>query len=431
MTNLKFLSATAEPALLDLPWQLALEDWPEEKIAALPKGISRHTVRFVKLDDHVIAIKETLFDLAKREYEMLRDLEKLEIPCVEPFAIVSGRKTESGDDLPAVLITRHLKYSLPYRAMWSQGIKDQTAKRLVDALALLLVRLHLVGFFWGDVSLSNTLFRRDAGAFAAYLVDAETGQLYESRLSNGQRENDLEIARVNIAGELMDLVASGKAQDVDPVEISQRIVEKYHSLWKELTEVQQFSGDERYKIEQRVRRLNELGFDIEEMRMESAPGGAEIKIQPKVVDAGHHQRRLIRLTGLDVEENQARRLLNQIDEFSLRADTEADEEMLAHRWLSEVFEPVVNAVPRELRAKLENAELFHEVLEHQWQKSQELQRDIGLLEAVQSYTDEILINRRDESAYLGTTTEMITLPEPIPSGEVRVDEEEGDWRDLV
>jgi hypothetical protein len=431
MTNLKFLSATAEPALLDLPWQLALEDWPEEKIAALPKGISRHTVRFVKLDDHVIAIKETLFDLAKREYEMLRDLEKLEIPCVEPFAIVSGRKTESGEDLPAVLITRHLKYSLPYRAMWSQGIKDQTAKRLVDALALLLVRLHLVGFFWGDVSLSNTLFRRDAGAFAAYLVDAETGQLYESRLSNGQRENDLEIARVNIAGELMDLVASGKAQDVDPVETSQRIVEKYHSLWKELTEVQQFGGDERYKIEQRVRRLNELGFDIEEMRMESAPGGAEIKIQPKVVDAGHHQRRLIRLTGLDVEENQARRLLNQIDEFSLHADSDADEEMLAHRWLSEVFEPVVNAVPRELRSKLENAELFHEVLEHQWQKSQELQRDISLLEAVQSYADEVLVNRRDESAYLGTTTEMITLPEPIPSGEVRVDEEEGDWRDLV
>jgi aminoglycoside phosphotransferase (APT) family kinase protein len=113
-------------------------------------------VRFVKLDDHVIAIKETLFDLAKREYEMLRDLEKLEIPCVEPFAIVSGRKTEDGEELPAVLITRHLKYSLPYRAMWSQGIKEQTAKRLVDALALLLVRLHLIGFFWGDVSLSNT-----------------------------------------------------------------------------------------------------------------------------------------------------------------------------------------------------------------------------------------------------------------------------------
>ncbi len=431
MTNLKFLTATAEPALLDLPWQLPLENWPEDRIAALPKGISRHTVRFVKLDDHVIAIKETLFDLAKREYEMLRELEKLEVPCVEPFAIVSNRETENGEELPAVLITRHLKYSLPYRAMWSQGIKEQTAKRLVDALAVLLVRLHLIGFFWGDVSLSNTLFRRDAGAFAAYLVDAETGQLYESRLSNGQRANDLEIARVNIAGELMDLVASGKAQDVDPIAISQRIVDKYNTLWTELTEVQSFSGEERFRIAQRVRRLNELGFDIEEMRMESVAGGAELKIQPKVVDAGHHQRRLIRLTGLDVEENQARRLLNQIDEFALRAGDVEDEEMIAHQWLSQIFEPVVNAVPRELRGKLENAELFHEVLDHQWRLANEQKRDVELLEAVQSYVDEVLVNRRDESAYLGTTTEMITLPNPIPSGEVVVDEEEGDWRDLV
>ena len=37
---------------------------------------------------------------------------------------------------------------------------------------MLLVRLHLVGFYWGDVSLSNTLFRRDADAYAAYVVDA-------------------------------------------------------------------------------------------------------------------------------------------------------------------------------------------------------------------------------------------------------------------
>ncbi len=53
-------------------------------------------------------------------------------------------------------------------------LRPHTATRLVDALAVLLVRLHNVGFYWGDVSLSNTLFRRDAGEFAAYLVDAET-----------------------------------------------------------------------------------------------------------------------------------------------------------------------------------------------------------------------------------------------------------------
>jgi hypothetical protein len=322
---LDITAATVDPALLDLPWHLPLESWPEENIASLPKGLSRHTVRFAHLRGHVIAIKETLPDLAKREYEMLKELQKLDVPCVEPFANIKNRRDSHGNELPAVLITRHLKFSLPYRAMWSQGLRVETATRLVDALAVLLVRLHLAGFFWGDVSLSNTLFRRDAGAFAAYLVDAETGQLYESGLSNGQRENDLEIARVNIAGELMDLVASGRAgEGVDPNATSERIVNKYRELWKELTAAEVFDMDERWRINQRVERLNALGFDIEELMIKADETGNSLKIQPKVVDAGHHTRRLIRLTGLDVHENQSRKLLNDLDAFRVKIDPEGE-----------------------------------------------------------------------------------------------------------
>ena len=434
-SQLNITAATAEPALLDLPWHLPLENWPKENIASLPKGLSRHTVRFAHLGDHVIAIKETLFDLAKREYEMLRRLEKLSIPCVEPFAIINNRTDENGEELPAVLITRHLKFSLPYRAMWSQGLREQTAKRLVDALALLLVRLHLVGFFWGDVSLSNTLFRRDAGKFAAYLVDAETGQLYDSRLSNGQRENDLEIARVNIAGELMDLVASGKAaSELDPREISQRIVDKYHELWKELTAIETFADSERWRISRRVQRLNELGFDIEELSMSQDQDLHTVKIQPKVVDAGHHARRLLLLTGLDVEENQARRLLNDIDEYRLANQRPGiDEEVLAHQWLSEVYEPVVGAIPAEFTGRLEPAEIFHEVLEHRWYMSEKKGSDVPLIDAVRSYVAEILSKRRDEEALIATTTESITLAEAVPSGLIVVedDDESSDWRDRV
>ncbi len=432
--ELDITAATAEPALLDLPWQLPLENWPNENIAALPKGLSRHTVRFAHLGEHVIAIKETLIELAKREYEMLRKLEKLDVPCVEPFAIINNRTDSEGNPLPAVLITRHLKFSLPYRAMWSQGLRQQTAARLVDALALLLVRLHLAGFFWGDVSLSNTLFRRDAGKFAAYLVDAETGQIYDGRLSNGQRENDLEIARVNIAGELMDLIASGKAaSDVDPQLVSQRIVDKYRELWKELTAVEVFSSDERWRISRRVERLNELGFDIEEMSMKQDASGETVKIQPKVVDAGHHARRLLLLTGLDVEENQARRLLNDIDQFRFNhGGANLDEEVIAHQWLSEVYEPVIGAIPKELLGKMESAEIFHEVLEHRWFMSEKQKQDVSLEEAVRSYVKEILATKRDESALISSTTENITLAEPVPSGFIQViDDEEGDWRDKV
>lgn len=433
--QLNITAATAEPELLDLPWHLPLEDWPTENIAALPKGLSRHTVRFAHLNDHVVAIKETLFDLAKREYEMLRKLEKLDIPCVEPFAIINNRTDLKGEELPAVLITRHLKFSLPYRAMWSQGLRDQTAKRLVDALALLLVRLHLVGFFWGDVSLSNTLFRRDAGKFAAYLVDAETGQLYDARLSNGQRENDLEIARVNIAGELMDLLASGKATEIDPNAISQRIVDKYHELWKELTETEVFDVSEKWRISRRVQRLNDLGFDIEELSIVKDDVVQTVKIQPKVVDAGHHARRLLLLTGLDVEENQARRLLNDIDQFKLsHARPNADEEVLAHQWLSDVFEPVVGAIPQEYTGRLEPAEIFHEVLEHRWYMSEKQGVDVELIDAVRSYVSDVLSNRRDEKALLGAiTSDSITLANPVPTGLIVVadDDEEGDWRDKV
>ena len=430
---LDITAATVDPALLDLPWHLPLEQWPAENIAALPKGLSRHTVRFAHLSDHVIAIKETLPDLAVREYEMLKSLQKLDVPCVEPFAIIKNRKDSESNELPAVLITRHLKFSLPYRAMWSQGLRPETATRLVDALALLLVRLHIAGFFWGDVSLSNTLFRRDAGSFAAYLVDAETGQLYDSGLSNGQRENDLEIARVNIAGELMDLVASGRAMPgVDPNATSERIVKKYKELWVELTAAEVFSKDERWRITQRVERLNELGFDIEELMIKTEENGRSVKIQPKVVDAGHHARRLIRLTGLDVEENQARRLLNDLDAFKVRFDANGDEEVMAHRWLSEVFEPVVKAIPREYSGKLEPAEVFHQVLEHRWYLAENQQRGVPLTEAVNSYVENVLAHRRDEESLIGTMTEAITLPTAIPSGSIEVDEEEeGDWRDKV
>ena len=204
---LSITSAVPDPALLDLPWDLPLELWPDETIAALPKGISRHLVRFVRFGEHVLAIKETTEEMAKGEYDLLRTLNRLDMPCVEPIAVITNRRAADGEDLAPVLVTRHLRFSLPYRAIYSQSLRPDTATRLVDALAVLLARLHVAGFFWGDVSLSNTLFRRDAGAFAAYLVDAETGKLYDARLSDGQREQDLEIGRVNIAGELLDLQA--------------------------------------------------------------------------------------------------------------------------------------------------------------------------------------------------------------------------------
>jgi hypothetical protein len=397
----RITSALVDPALLDLPWSTPLEQWPADQLVALPQGLSRHVVRFVRLAGTVYAVKETGERVAEREYDLLRTLERLEFPSVRAAAIVADRVADDGEPLDPALVTRHLQFSLPYRALFSHTLRPETLTRLLDALAVLLVRAHLAGFFWGDCSLSNALFRRDAGAFAAYLVDAETSALRPT-LSTGQRGEDLEIARVNLFGETLDLAAAGRLEpSLDPEQIADDVIARYQGLWHEVT-YEQVVGrgrDDRHHVEKRIRRLNELGFDVAEVHMSLSGAGESYAIRPKVVDAGYHSRRLLRLTGLDAQENQARRLLNDLDTYRAESDL-TDEAQAAHRWLTEVFEPVVRAVPQHLRGKLEPPELFVQVATHRWRLSEEAGRDVGLALAVQSFLADVLVHRPDEQAVL-------------------------------
>ncbi|WP_432925249.1 DUF4032 domain-containing protein [Microbispora sp. CA-135349] len=400
---LQITGAPSDPDLIRLPWDVPLEEWPVHHLVTLPRGISRHVVRFARLSGRVYAIKEISTRYAKREYQLLWDLARHDAPAVEPVAVVTGRTAPDGSELDSALITRHLQFSLPYRAVLSGSVRPDTLIRLLDALAVLLVRLHLTGFYWGDCSLSNTLFRRDAGAFAAYLVDAETGELHAA-ISEGQRAHDIDVAHVNIYGEMLDLEAGGLLHPtIDPLAFAEQLVERYHRLWDELTEDEIIEEVDWHRVDQRVRRLNSLGFDVAEMMVRRKAGTSRLIVRPKVVDAGHHQRRLLRLTGLDVEENQARRLLNDLDSFRVSTGLRhEDEAIVAHRWLAEVFQPVVNAIPADLRRKLEPAQLFHEVLDHRWYMSEAAGKDVGLEAAVRSYVDNVLVHKPDEKAVIVT-----------------------------
>ena len=411
--SIQITAATIDPALLDLPWELPLQEWPAEVLAALPRGLSRHIVRFVNLSERVIAVKEIGESVAYREYELLRNLLRLGAPCVTPTAVITGRTDLSGQALNSVLVTEHLSYSLPYRALFSQYMRPETATRLIDALAVLLVRLHLLGFYWGDVSLSNTLFRRDAGAFAAYLVDAETGELHTEGLTEGKRLYDIDVARTNIIGELMDLQAGALLEpSVDTIEVGDRIVTRYTELWNVLTAEESFSMSERWRVRHRIEKLNELGFDVGELIMRTDERGNHLVIQPKVVDAGHYHRQVMRLTGLDVQERQGQRMLNDLEAYRAMSGRKDDPiELVAHDWLAEVFEPTIQAVPMEMRRKLEPAEIFHEILEHRWYMSEQQRRDVSTKEAVDDYVAHVLPQHRDEQSFLslGDTQEMAAI----------------------
>jgi hypothetical protein len=394
---LHIVASRPDPALLSLPWSTPLEDWTEH-VVPLPRGLSRHVVRIVRLGDRTYAVKETVEEIAFKEYRLLRDLQRIGMPAVVPMGVVTGRTDATGEPLPTALLTEHLRFSLPYRSLFAHGLSADNVPSLIDALVVLLVRLHLADFFWGDVSLSNVLFRRNAGGFAAYLVDAETGEL-KPTLSRNMREYDLTVAKENVFAELLDLQASETLDDnLEAHGIVELLEERYHALWDELTVEEEFGADEMWRIEQRIERLNDLGFDVDELDIVTDFDGDKIRIQPKVVELGHHRRELQALTGLNVEDAQARRLLNDIAAFAAHHDVgREDRTLVANRWLTEVYEPIVRMVPADARGKLEPAELFHEILEHRWYLSEKAGSEVDIFEAARDYVDNVLPQRPDEA----------------------------------
>lgn len=385
--------------VLDLPWERPLEDWRSDRLVVVTRGISRHVVRFVEAGDVVLALKELPDRIAQREYSLLRALERRGMPAVEAVGLVTERESAEGP-LPPVVVTRYLEFSLPYRYAFARRPLPALAARLLDALAELLVRLHLGGFFWGDCSLSNALFRRDAGALAAYLVDAETAEHHE-RLSDGQRLFDLETAEENLAGELLDVEAElGADLGGEPYELAEELRQRYDRLWAELHVEEELGADEHGQIEERLRHVNELGYDVDELELVGTDGGFRLAVRPTIAAPGYHRRRLLRLTGLDAQENQARRLLEDL--AAHRAQLErlgrppVSEAALAGSWLTNVFEPAIAAIPPELWTKRAPAELYHELLEHRWYLSEREGREIGHLEAVPSYIETVLQTVPDE-----------------------------------
>jgi hypothetical protein len=398
----RFLAGLEPSNLIDLPWDSPLASWDHPSIVHRTRGQSRHVVRFVNDGSRTFALKEIDEQVALKEYRLLREIREAGLPVVEAVGVVTGREDPEGEPIEGVLVTRFLEYSLPFRYLFSIEEGEPLSAKLIDAAVVLLVRLHVEGFYWGDCSLSNLLFRRDAGALMAYLVDAETS-VRRRPIPDGMREHELDVARENFAGGLMDLAAEGRLPaEFDVIHLINLLSERYTLLWHELTGVTEIDARERHLIDHRIRRLNEMGFDVDELVVERDPSGDRLRVIPALVEEGHHARELRRLTGLEVQENQARRLLNDIASYGAylaRVEGRAPPPAVAAaRWIVEVYEPIVSQIPAELAGRLEPAELFHELLEHRYYLSEaagyEVDNDTGL----RSYLESVLRFRPAEQA---------------------------------
>ena len=409
----RLIGRAVDSRFLALTWERPLEDWDPALLVDLERGIGRHVVRFVELGGCFYALKELPAPIAQREFRLLGHLEGTSVAAVETVAIVTDRRAADGETLAEILVTRYLEYSLPFRTVLGRKVLPAPEEVILDALAGLLVHLHLAGFFWGDCSLSNALFRRDAGTLAAYLVDIETGELHE-RLSDGQRRHDLEIAFENLGYEFLDVAHEfGWDGRRDPAELAEKVIVGYERLWADLTHEEVFGLDDGTRLEQRLAKLHELGFDVEEIELEKTDREFKLRLGPARVEPGYHRRRLLRLTGLDAQKNQARRLLADIGAFNAaleRAGAPPVSEVAgAGRWLSEVFEPSVAAIPLELRGKRAAAELFHELLDHRWYLSEREGGEVAMADAVAAYVRDVLHAEPDER-----TAQLRRHPQPAP-----------------
>ena len=372
-------------AITELPFLGGLDTWDMPNVHNV-LGLHRHVVKLIELDDISYVVKELPDDLALREFRLLREIAEAGLPTAEVVAVVTGRPGGEG-----MIVTRHLDYSVPYRSLlMGRGLEiPYLGDRLLDALVALLVRIHLDGFFWGDCSLSNTLFRRDAGALQAYIIDVETAE-HHVELSPGQRRLDLMLATDNIAGGLLDLQAGGQlSSSIDPIPFALALSDRYEELWAEITAPSTAAIGDIIPMQQRLERLHELGFDVEEMEVVTNDDGTSVNFIPRVVEHGHSAERLKNLTGLTTGENQARRMLHDIRGYKAWLQGETGQRLrfnvAAVRWLDAVFEPMIEAIPDEMLDRLEAAEMFHQFLEHRWYMNERSGTELPMADVVADY----------------------------------------------
>ncbi len=375
------------PDFLDLPWDRPLEEWRgHSRLVEVPRGISRHPVLFVNYDGVLYALKELPGGLAKKEYDLLRQMEELRLPAVPP---VGHARTGGAEGDASVLLSRYLDYSLPYETLFTSSTLSSYRAYLLDALAGLLLQLHLAGVFWGDCSLANTLFRRDAGALQAYLVDAETSAIHPS-LSDGQRAYDLEIMEENVYGALADIAALGALPPNFPVsEIGRDIRARYESLWQEITGEEVVAPDDHYRIQARIRALNALGFSVDEVELRPTETGEQLRLRAFVADRNFHRDLLHSLTGLEAEELQARLMVNEIQErkatLTRTHNRSTPLSVAAHSWLTEVYLPMIEPLKPLMDSQTHPAQLYCQLLEHKWYLSEQAQHDVGHRTALEDY----------------------------------------------
>lgn len=350
--------------LLDLPWDQPLDQWSSKQIKFLEirKGISKHTVRFIRTKNYSFAIKQTNPINAYFENESLIKLLQKGIHALKPAGYIIFKKNlfmknSDPDNGLAFLITLLEEKSIPHSILFRWDFTEQNRKIIFEASSELLANLHFNNILWGDASLSNILIKfskikdengRTFTELKAFLADAETVSFLKN-ISDEQKQNDV----VNFINSIE--------------EISKNLIEKKESNTLEYDKNYFLNSySEHFSLLHKIKQFEETT-------------GLKVK------------KYFYRIT----DKYSIDSIIKQIEEhkwyLSEKALNEVDLKTAAKDWIKKIYEPTIKEFNHfklfDLFPKTNSLKLYVDIMAHKYYISLEQNKDVGISNAIKSYCE--------------------------------------------
>src|SRR5579859_257541 len=395
------MSAADKRRLQRLPWHLPLEEWPGQGIATLSirHGESRHPVIFIESDDVRYAIKETTPHMARREIQNLREIEFRGLPALSPVGVVLVSapplriaSSEGGGPLQyvsgdrAYTVTHLAARVMPHSLLFRLPFNRRTKRRLLGAIAVLMVELHEHGVYWGDPSLANILIRIDGRRIMAIMADAETAEIFPGAISKGLRDQDVELFHESLIWQAEDLrQARGLTEDVELLDEADYhyFLRRYRWLFREHAQIESHSITPTLpQVTRMLSSLNKLGFSL----LDVGSNALETVIS---VSPGWYVQRIKKLLCIKIPLHHARRFYNMILGYQaimikqLGRDITIEE--AAKDWYDRYHLPAILLLRQILTSDQDPLEAYFAIMRHKWKLSKLAGHEIPLDEAMMSW----------------------------------------------
>lgn len=353
--------------LENLPWDTPLIEWNDKQIKFLDirKGISKHTVRFIKTKDFAFAIKQTNPISAYFESETFTRLLQKGIHTLIPAGYIFYKKnlfeinTDEKESLAFIVTILEAK-SIPHSILFKWDFSDTSRKSIYKSAAELLANLHFNNIFWGDASLSNILIKfikskDDQGKshteLKAFLSDSETIQILK-HISDEHIKKDIKYFYDSMTTISKEFPKDDKIKsEVDLNNDKKYFKQEYKTHFELLNKIAEFEKTTGLEIQKHFFKITD-----------------QYSIESILKQIEEHKWYLSEKSGIEIEITFA-----------------------ANEWIEKIYKPIIKEFNTlkilDYFPNTNSVKLYTDIMAHKYYLSIEKGEDIGIYSAIRSYSE--------------------------------------------